>query len=97
MPPPLTQPATEVNRTVDRAADLGLLPTAAEYVIKPKPGADSAGLRFVRSPGLSLQLTSELPVEPEDLNPYLSPDRVAEPVREAFVTRMRASLRDLLA
>ncbi len=36
-------------------------------------------------------------VELEDLNPYLSLDRVAAPVREAFAARMTASLRDLLA
>ncbi|MEV0786564.1 hypothetical protein AB0I52_27120 [Streptomyces sp. NPDC050423] len=177
----LSRAGYPVIPTVDRAADLGLLPGAEEYVIKPKLGADSAGLRFVRSPGLSPCLSSELSsesdgtqliqpridfrhevsfyfvdhdfqyalyaphpeqrwvlepyeasaadlgfarsfvewntlrhgiqrvdacrtadgelllVELEDLNPYLSLDRVAEPVREAFVTRMKASLRDLLA
>lgn len=177
----LSRAGYPVIPTVDRAADLGLLPGAEEYVIKPKLGADSAGLRFVRSPGLSSELSPELSseadgaqliqprigfryevsfyfvdhdfqyalyaphpeqrwvlepyeasaadlgfarsfvewntlghgiqrvdacrtadgelllVELEDLNPYLSLDRVAEPVREAFVTRMKASLRDLLA
>ncbi|MER7722908.1 hypothetical protein [Streptomyces sp. NPDC096323] len=158
--------------TVDRVADLGLLPESEGYVVKPKLGADSAGLRFVRTPALppgadGTQLvqpridfryevsfyfvdhdfqyalyaphperrwvlepyeaiaadlefarsfvewntldhgiqrvdacrTAEgalLLVELEDLNPYLSLDRVAEPVREAFVTRMKASLKDLL-
>ncbi|WP_405678301.1 hypothetical protein OG292_28945 [Streptomyces sp. NBC_01511] len=33
--------------TVDRAEDLGRLPDADEYVVKPKDGADSIGLRFV--------------------------------------------------
>jgi hypothetical protein len=33
--------------TVDRAEDLGRLPEAAEYVVKPKDGADSIGMRFV--------------------------------------------------
>ncbi|MEU3844303.1 hypothetical protein AB0E88_30290 [Streptomyces sp. NPDC028635] len=35
-------------------------------------------------------------VELEDLNPYLSLDRVDEPVRDAFVSSMTASLRHLL-
>ncbi|MER5296497.1 hypothetical protein ABT382_31240 [Streptomyces pharetrae] len=41
--------------TVDRAADLGLLPRAERYVVKPKLGADSMGLRIVTAgelPGL---------------------------------------------
>ncbi|GAA0461022.1 hypothetical protein ABZ951_07970 [Streptomyces sp. NPDC046215] len=33
--------------TVDRAQDAGRLPEAAEYVVKPKLGADSIGLQFV--------------------------------------------------
>lgn len=33
--------------TVDRAADLGRLPLADEYVAKPKLGADSLGMRIV--------------------------------------------------
>ncbi|MEU1182977.1 hypothetical protein ABZ464_36125 [Streptomyces sp. NPDC005820] len=33
--------------TVDRAADLHLLPEADRYVVKPKLGADSRGLRIV--------------------------------------------------
>lgn len=33
--------------TVDRAEDLGRLPDADEYVVKPKDGADSIGMRFV--------------------------------------------------
>ncbi|MFD3482662.1 hypothetical protein [Streptomyces sp. NPDC058665] len=33
--------------TVDRADDLGKLPDADEYVVKPKDGADSIGMRFV--------------------------------------------------
>ncbi|MFJ1885963.1 hypothetical protein [Streptomyces sp. NPDC088137] len=159
--------------TVDRAADLGTLPEAPEYVVKPKLGADSAGLRFVREAALPEGADGTLLVQPridfryevsfyfidhdfqyalyapdperrwvlepyapdaadlafargfvewnsldhgiqrvdacrtargelllvelEDLNPYLSLDRVAEPVREAFVTRLKASLRDLPA
>ncbi|MEU7989962.1 hypothetical protein AB0B56_34375 [Streptosporangium canum] len=36
-----------VIATVDRPEDLGRLPDAAEYVIKPRLGADSIGLEFV--------------------------------------------------
>ncbi|WP_406144129.1 hypothetical protein [Streptomyces sp. NBC_01012] len=36
--------------TVDRAADLGLLPRSTGYVVKPKLGADSVGLRFTDEP-----------------------------------------------
>lgn len=169
----LSRAGYPVIPTVDRTADLGLLPEADGYVIKPKLGADSVGLRFVRTPepapeadGTQLiqpridfryevsfyfvdhdfQYALHAPhperrwvlepyaasaadlefarsfvewntldhgiqrvdacrtdrgelllVELEDLNPYLSLDRVAEPVREAFVTRLRASLRDLMA
>ncbi|WLQ39363.1 hypothetical protein P8A22_04550 [Streptomyces laculatispora] len=173
----LSRAGYPVIPTVDRVADLELLPGADGYVIKPKLGADSVGLRFVRTPELSAELSCEtdgtqliqpridfryevsfyfvdhdfqyalhaphperrwvlepygasaadlefarsfvewntldhgiqrvdacrtadgelLLVELEDLNPYLSLDRVAEPVREAFVSRMKASLRDLPA
>ncbi|MEE1770776.1 hypothetical protein PUR34_22205 [Streptomyces sp. JV185] len=169
----LSRAGHPVIPTVDRAADLGLLPGAPEYVVKPKLGADSAGLRFVREAELPEGEDGALLVQPridfryevsfyfvdhdfqyalyapdperrwvlepyapdaadlafargfvewnsldhgiqrvdacrtargelllvelEDLNPYLSLDRVAEPVREAFVNRMKASLRDLQA
>ncbi|MER5634358.1 hypothetical protein CP967_02685 [Streptomyces nitrosporeus] len=49
----LTRAGCPVIPTVDRVADLGLLPGAAEYVVKPKLGADSAGLRFVREAELA--------------------------------------------
>ncbi|ARI51308.1 hypothetical protein ACWEJZ_22015 [Streptomyces bacillaris] len=158
--------------TVDRAADLGLLPEAGAYVVKPKLGADSVGLRFVGPAEVAGELEREgagvllaqpridfrhevsfffvdqdfqyalyapdperrwvlepyaagaedlafarrfvawnslpygiqrvdacrtaegelLLVELEDLNPYLSLDRVGEEVREAFVARLTASL-----
>ncbi|MFJ5193458.1 hypothetical protein ACIQCQ_15245 [Streptomyces sp. NPDC088394] len=167
----LSRAGHPVIPTVDRAADLGTLPEAPEYVVKPKLGADSAGLRFVREAALPEGEDGTLLVQPridfryevsfyfidhdfqyalyapdperrwvlepyapdgadlafargfvewnsldhgiqrvdacrtargelllvelEDLNPYLSLDRVAEPVREAFVTRLKASLRDL--
>ncbi|WP_385623899.1 hypothetical protein PXH67_36735 [Streptomyces sp. P8-A8] len=169
----LSRAGHPVIPTVDRAADLGTLPEAPEYVVKPKLGADSAGLRFVREAALPEGADGTLLVQPridfryevsfyfidhdfqyalyapdperrwvlepyapdaadlafargfvewnsldhgiqrvdacrtargelllvelEDLNPYLSLDRVAEPVREAFVTRLKASLRDLPA
>ncbi|GAA3008682.1 hypothetical protein Sfulv_52720 [Streptomyces fulvorobeus] len=159
--------------TVDRAADLGLLPRAAEYAVKPKAGADSVGLRFTTDPVLpegsdgtflvqpridfryevsfyfiddDFQYALYAPdterrwvlepygpgpadlefartfirwnslahgiqrvdacrtlegglllVELEDLNPYLSLDRVSEEVREAFVARMKTSVRGVLA
>ncbi|ROQ59840.1 hypothetical protein EDD93_7245 [Streptomyces sp. 840.1] len=169
----LSRAGYPVIPTVDRVADLGLLPEADGYVVKPKLGADSVGLRFVRTPALAPDADGTQLVQPridfryevsfyfvdhdfqyalyaphpdrrwvlepygaseqdlgfarsfvawntldhgiqrvdacrtadgelllaelEDLNPYLSLDRVAEPVREAFVTRMTASLRDVLA
>ncbi|MGW1226223.1 hypothetical protein [Streptomyces sp. NPDC001515] len=158
--------------TVDRAADLGLLPEAAGYVVKPKLGADSVGLRFTDTPVLEPGTDGTLLVQPridfryevsfyfvdrdfqyalnaphpdrrwvlepyeaspadldfarafiewntldhgiqrvdacrtasgelllvelEDLNPYLSLDRVDPRTREAFAARMTASLRELL-
>ncbi|MYX17757.1 hypothetical protein GTY67_30895 [Streptomyces sp. SID8374] len=158
--------------TVDRAADLGLLPGAGAYVVKPKLGADSVGLRFVGPAEVAGELEKEgegvllvqprvdfryevsfyfvdhdfqyalyapdperrwvlepyavsaedlafarrfiawnsldhgiqrvdacrtaegdlLLVELEDLNPYLSLDRVDEDVRDAFVARLKRSL-----
>ncbi|MCG7525609.1 hypothetical protein MHW47_14305 [Streptomyces sp. OfavH-34-F] len=168
----LSRAGYPVVPTVDRAADLGLLPEAAGYVVKPKLGADSVGLRFVTVPELEPGADGTLLVQPridfryevsfyfvdhdfqyalyapdperrwvlepyeasaadlafarsfvewntldlgiqrvdacrtadgglllvelEDLNPYLSLDRVAAPVRETFAARMTASLRDLL-
>ncbi|MEU5192239.1 hypothetical protein AB0G83_34640 [Streptomyces klenkii] len=43
----LTAAGFPVIPTVDRAEDAGRLPAADEYVVKPKLGADSIGLRFV--------------------------------------------------
>ncbi|MFB8028878.1 MULTISPECIES: hypothetical protein [unclassified Streptomyces] len=169
----LSRAGFPVIPTVDRAADLGLLPRADGYVVKPKLGADSVGLRFTEEPELPEDADGTLLVQPridfryevsfyfvdhdfqyalhaphpdrrwvlepyaassddldfarrfvewnslahgiqrvdacrtpegdlllvelEDLNPYLSLDRVTDEVREAFVTRMSASLRELLA
>ncbi|MFF2010551.1 hypothetical protein ACFVWY_15955 [Streptomyces sp. NPDC058195] len=169
----LSRAGHPVIPTVDRAADLASLPEAAAYVIKPKLGADSVGLRFVTQPALPESEDGTLLVQPridfryevsfyfidhdfqyalyapdpeqrwalepyapdaadlafargfvewnsldqgiqrvdacrtaqgelllvelEDLNPYLSLDRVDASVREAFAARMVTSLRDLLA
>ncbi|MFE7466455.1 hypothetical protein ACFU6R_20440 [Streptomyces sp. NPDC057499] len=169
----LSRAGHPVIPTVDRAADLGSLPEAPGYVIKPKLGADSEGLRFVPEAVLPEGEDGTLLVQPridfryevsfyfvdhdfqyalyapdperrwvlepyaadaadlafargfvewnsldhgiqrvdacrtaggelllvelEDLNPYLSLDRVDASVREAFAARMTASLRDLLA
>ncbi|MEE1788513.1 hypothetical protein PUR71_37275 [Streptomyces sp. SP17BM10] len=43
----LTAAGYPVIPTVDRAEDLGRLPVVPEYVVKPKLGADSIGLRIV--------------------------------------------------
>ncbi|MCC3769002.1 hypothetical protein [Streptomyces sp. UNOC14_S4] len=43
----LTAAGYPVIPTVDRREDLARLPEAAEYVVKPKLGADSIGLEFV--------------------------------------------------
>lgn len=162
--------------TVDRAADLPGLPDVPRYVVKPKLGADSVGLRFVTAAearaGLERAAEGSLLVQPlidfrhevsfyfvdhdfqyalyapdperrwvlepyaasaadlefarrfiawnslshgvqrvdacrtaegglllvelEDLNPYLSLDRVGEEVREAFVARLTRSLASML-
>jgi hypothetical protein len=169
----LSRSGFPVIPTVDRAEDLALLPRAAAYVVKPKLGADSVGLRFTEEPELPADAGGTLLVQPridfryevsfyfidqdfqyalhaprperrwvlepygpspedlefarrfvewntlahgiqrvdacrtpagelllvelEDLNPYLSLDRVPEGVRDAFVARMRDSVRELLA
>ncbi|MFE9821967.1 hypothetical protein ACFYSH_07290 [Streptomyces sp. NPDC005791] len=169
----LSRAGFPVIPTVDRAEDLGLLPRSAAYVVKPKLGADSVGLRFTESPEFPEGADGTLLVQPridfryevsfyfvdhdflyalhaphpdrrwvlepyapspedldfarrfvewntlahgiqrvdacrtpegdlllvelEDLNPYLSLDRVPEEIREAFVSRMRDSVRALLA
>ncbi|MEW2167811.1 hypothetical protein AB0912_33175 [Streptomyces sp. NPDC007084] len=168
----LTAAGYPVIPTVDRAADLGLLPAADSYAVKPRQGADSIGLEFVaperlaglpfgdilvqprvdfryevsfyfvddtlqyalyapdpdrrwalepyeptdadrefarrfidwnditygvqrvdacRAPGGELLL-----VELEDLNPYLSLDVLSPEARDAFVARMKTSLRALI-
>lgn len=172
----LSRDGFPVIPTVDRAADLRLLPEAREYAVKPKLGADSVGLRFVAGAGVRAELEREdegallvqprigfryevsfyfvdhdvqyalyapdperrwvlepyaagaedlafarrfiawnsldhgiqrvdacrtadgelLLVELEDLNPYLSLDRVDEEAREAFVARLKTSIASLI-
>ncbi|PRZ31670.1 hypothetical protein CLV47_1275 [Antricoccus suffuscus] len=48
----LTVAGYRVIPTIERAADLDRLPEVAEYVVKPKDGADSHGLEFVTLEGL---------------------------------------------
>ncbi|MFE4530906.1 hypothetical protein ACFRMO_27540 [Streptomyces anulatus] len=171
----MDQAGLPVIPTVDRAADLPELPDVSRYVVKPKLGADSVGLRFVTAAEAATELeraaegsllvqpridfrhevsfyfvdddfqyalyapdperrwvlepyaasaadlefarrfiawnslthgiqrvdacrTADgalLLVELEDLNPYLSLDRVGEEVREAFVARLKASIASL--
>ncbi|MFI7325922.1 hypothetical protein ACIBQ3_14825 [Streptomyces rubiginosohelvolus] len=172
----MTAAGLPVIPTVDRAADLAELPDVARYVVKPKLGADSVGLRFVTAAEARAELEAAaegsllvqpridfrhevsfyfvdhdfqyalyapdpdrrwvlepyaagaedlefarrfiawntldhgiqrvdacrtadgalLLVELEDLNPYLSLDRVGEDVREAFVARLTTSIASLL-
>ncbi|MER6981327.1 hypothetical protein [Streptomyces carpinensis] len=49
----LTAAGYPVIPTVDRPEDLHLLPDADRYVVKPKLGADSIGLRIVTADGLA--------------------------------------------
>ncbi|XIE79786.1 hypothetical protein AB6O49_20865 [Streptomyces sp. SBR177] len=168
----LTAAGFPVIPTVDRAADLGRLPEARQYAVKPKAGADSIGLEFVPYERLAELTYGEVLVQPridfryevsfyfvddrfqyalhapdperrwvlepyeptaadlafarrfiawntldhgiqrvdacrapdgelllvelEDLNPYLSLDRVPEEVRERFVDAMADSLHAFL-
>lgn len=50
--------------TVERAADLGRLPAAEQYVVKPKFGADSVGLRFVTASDCATLDWCDLLVQP---------------------------------
>lgn len=169
----LTAAGYPVIPTVDRADEVDRLPVVDEYVVKPKFGADSVGLRFVSRAGLAAVTGTEsliqprirfsyevsfyfvgrtfcyalyapdpgsrwelVPYEPspadlafaqrfvewndvargiqrvdacrtedgalllvelEDLNPYLSLDRVGPATRDGFVAELTASLRALLS
>ncbi|MEX2805434.1 hypothetical protein AB3329_10110 [Streptococcus sp. H31] len=48
----LTKLAYPVIPTVDKLADLSLLPESSVYLVKPKDGADSIGLEFVENADL---------------------------------------------
>ncbi|GHG92587.1 hypothetical protein [Streptomyces rubradiris] len=60
----LTAAGFPVIPTVDRAADLRLLPAAERYVVKPKLGADSLGLRIVPAAELGALATGEVLIQP---------------------------------
>jgi len=60
----LTAAGYPVIPTVDRAQDLGLLPEADQYVVKPKLGADSIGLEFVPRARLTELAYGDVLVQP---------------------------------
>jgi hypothetical protein len=60
----LTTQGYPVIPTVDRLADLDRLPEVAEYVVKPKLGADSVGLRFVPRAGLATLTGTDILIQP---------------------------------
>lgn len=61
----LTAAGHPVIPTVDDPADLDRLPDVDAYVIKPKDGADSVGLRFVsRSDAGSVSATGDMLIQP---------------------------------
>ncbi|GAA5078936.1 hypothetical protein [Streptomyces similanensis] len=60
----LTAAGFPVIPTVDRAEDLHLLPAADRYVVKPKQGADSIGLRTVRAGELPALVDGAVLVQP---------------------------------
>ncbi|MGW6272827.1 hypothetical protein [Streptomyces sp. NPDC055060] len=55
----LTAAGHPVIPTVDSPADLAKLPDAPEYVVKPKQGADSIGLRFLPRAALADHATPD--------------------------------------
>jgi len=60
----LTAAGYPVIPTVDRAEDLGRLPEADQYVVKPKLGADSIGLAFVERERLTERAYGDVLVQP---------------------------------
>ncbi|MFJ7998508.1 hypothetical protein ACIQ7D_15370 [Streptomyces sp. NPDC096310] len=60
----LTAAGHPVIPTVDRRPDLGLLPIAEQYAVKPKAGADSIGLRFVSRDELDGLAYGDILVQP---------------------------------
>lgn len=62
----LTKEKFPVIPTVDKLADLHLLPPAGKFVVKPKEGADSIGMRF-----LSLEQLQATVLNNELIQPHL--------------------------
>ncbi|MGW5478664.1 hypothetical protein [Streptomyces sp. NPDC004008] len=60
----LTEAGFPVIPTVARPEDLGLLPEAARYAVKPKAGADSIGLDFVPRSRLAELTWGDILVQP---------------------------------
>ncbi|MEW2286050.1 hypothetical protein [Streptomyces sp. NPDC047841] len=60
----LTAAGFPVIPTVDRAEDLDRLPAAERYVVKPKQGADSLGLRIVPADGVAGLATADVLIQP---------------------------------
>jgi hypothetical protein len=63
----LTAAGYPVIPTVDRAKDLHLLPQAERYVVKPKLGADSIGLRIISPEGMHELIDGDVPVDTDVL------------------------------
>ncbi|PYC74529.1 hypothetical protein C7C46_24290 [Streptomyces tateyamensis] len=60
----LTAAGYPVIPTIDRPRDLGRLPEADQYVVKPKAGADSIGLSFVPQEQLAGLAYGDILVQP---------------------------------
>ncbi|MFF8841966.1 hypothetical protein ACF08N_04410 [Streptomyces sp. NPDC015127] len=60
----LTKAGYPVIPTVDRLDDLGLLPAADEYAVKPKAGADSIGLHFADRGRLAQLARGDVLIQP---------------------------------
>ncbi|QTE02722.1 hypothetical protein [Streptomyces cyanogenus] len=60
----LTDAGYPVIPTIDRAEDLDRLPAAEQYVVKPKLGADSLGLRVVPGSRLAALTAGDILIQP---------------------------------
>ncbi|WP_225828867.1 hypothetical protein [Streptomyces naphthomycinicus] len=60
----LTAAGFPVIPTVDRVEDLHLLPSAERYVVKPKLGADSLGLRIVPGGRIAEHVAGDVLIQP---------------------------------
>ncbi|MEU6592813.1 hypothetical protein ABZ923_26880 [Streptomyces sp. NPDC046881] len=60
----LTAAGYPVIPTVDRVEDVGRLPAAGQYVVKPKLGADSLGLRVVSGSRLAGLTAGDILIQP---------------------------------